>query len=91
MNDRFNSWISAKKNKKVENDTIKHADLKRFLNDCNALLFPGYVDNVSNLESYIDQKVNDIKIDLTVLLKCINDIQALNEYCNDYECAVESF
>ncbi len=91
MNDRFNSWISAKKNQKVENDTIKHADLKRFLNDCNALLFPGYVDNVSNLESYIDQKVNDIKIDLTVLLKCINDIQALNEYCNDYECAVESF
>ena len=31
MNDRFNSWISAKKNQKVENDTIKHADLKRFL------------------------------------------------------------
>ena len=91
MDERFNNWISAKKKQKVENDTIKHADLKRFLNDCNALIFPGYVDNVDNLESYIDNKVEDVKKDLLVLLKCINDIQALNEYCNDYECAIESF
>jgi len=91
MDKRFEDWIKNKKTEKVENDTIKHADLKKFLNDCNALLFPGYVDNVSDLSSYIDKKIVDIRNDLNLLLNCINDIQALNDYCNDYECAIETF
>jgi len=91
MNDRFNEWILEKKKKKVENDTIKHNDLKRFLNDCKALLFPGYVDNVSNLSEYIDKKVEDIKADLLILLTCINDIETLNDYCNGYDCVIDEF
>ena len=91
MNDIFNDWIKNKKSQKVENDTIKHIDLKKFINDCNALLFPGYVENVSNLDKYIDKKIEDVKSDLLTLLKCINDIQTLTEYCNDYECAIETF
>lgn len=91
MNDNFNNWILEKKSRKVENDTIKHQDLKKFINDCNALLFPGYVENVTDLNKYIDKKVEDIKSDLLLLLKCINDIQTLTEYCNDYECAIETF
>ena len=91
MNKNFEDWILQKKSGVVENDTIKHADLKRFINDCNALIFPGYVDNVTNLPEYIDKKVLDIKNDLNLLLTCINDIQALNDYCNDYECAIETF
>ncbi len=91
MNDIFNNWILYKKKQNVENDTIKHADLKKFINDCNALLFPGYVDNVLNLSEYIDKKVEDIKNDLLILFTCVNDIQALSDYCNDFSCAVETF
>ena len=91
MNDNFNSWIKNKKNKKVENDTIKHADIKKFINDCNALFFPGYVENVSNLDEYIDKKITDIKSDLKLLLNCINDIESMTECCGDYECVIDSF
>lgn len=91
MNDVFNKWIKEKKNGKVENDTIKHEDLKSFIKDCNALFFPGYVEIVCDLNKYIDKKIEDVKDDLKRLLTCINDIEAMNEYCGDYECVIETF
>ena len=49
MSISFEKWIKEKKNNKVERDTIKHQDLKKFLNDCQSLLFPGYIYIVENV------------------------------------------
>ena len=91
MSISFEKWIKEKKNNKVERDTINHQDLKKFLNDCQSLLFPGYIDIVDNVSEYIDKKVNDIKNDLKYLLENINDIETLKQYCDSYECVVDSF
>ena len=91
MSDIFNKWINEKKNNKVDRDTIKHKDLKKFINDCQALLFHGDIDNVEDINQYIDKKVEDVKQDLLNLLICINDIETLKQYCDSYECVVESF
>ena len=82
MSEGFNNWLKEKKNSKIKNEIIKHSDVKKFIYDTKALLFPGYVDEVNSLSSYLDLKVDAIRIDLLRLLNGVSSFTG-NKYDSD--------
>ncbi len=86
----FNNWIIEKKNEKINNEYIRFRDIKKFINDVNALFFPGSVDRIDTLKNYIDNKIKEIEEDLNILLNSIKDIEKFED-CNSCGCLIKKF
>lgn len=88
MNKRFNEWLEEKKKIDLTEDAIEQSDLVEFITNVKAFLFPGYVEYVSKLGSYLDGKISIIKSNLIKLLSSIDRIEKINI---DYDNIIEDF
>lgn len=75
MNEKFNEWLKVKKNNKVQNDVIQQDDLISFLSEVKSLLFPGFTEEIMNLDNYLDKKVRNISNLLDGLLSAVEKIE----------------
>jgi len=75
MSEKFNLWIEKKKNELVHNDIIQMEDLIVFLDNIKSLIFPGYVEYISDMESYIDNLIKKSKANLMSLLETVDNIE----------------
>ncbi len=73
----FDDWYQNKISKKISNEIIKYKDIKKFLIDTKSLLFPGFIDEVSDVKEYIDKKIEDIREDLCILFSQIDGIEKI--------------
>ena len=83
MTKNFEDWLDNKKKIEVKDEALKHDDLVKFINDLRSFLFPGYVENITCLEQYLDLKYNEIKSELILLLYSVNRITKA-EFDYDY-------
>ncbi|MCR5112459.1 MAG: serine O-acetyltransferase [Acholeplasmatales bacterium] len=65
----YNEWLNGKKKECATcSDSIDMLNLKKFMLNIKGLFFPGYVENFSNLEDYLDEKSTAVKLNLKELL-----------------------
>ena len=88
MSTKFDKWLEEKKKIEIKDEALKHSDLVKFINDLKSFLFPGYVENVTCIDQYIDLKYNEVKSDLIVLLYAVNRITGNSI---DYDRIVDGF
>lgn len=73
----FNEWLNEKKKLNIHNDVIEMDDLICFLDNLKSLLFPGYVEYIYKLDSYLDDLVLKIKNNLNKILQTIEQIEEI--------------
>lgn len=78
MNEKFNLWIENKKKELIHNDIIQMDDLIKFLDNIKSLIFPGYVEYISDIKNYIDDLVKKSKLNLKSLLETVAKIENAN-------------
>lgn len=75
MSEKFNIWLEGKKKELIHNDIIQMEDLILFLDHIKSLIFPGYVEYISDLSNYLDNLVLKSKSNLNSLLDTVGKIE----------------
>ncbi|MGM9969460.1 MAG: serine O-acetyltransferase EpsC [Anaeroplasma sp.] len=88
MNEKLNEWFKNKKATVYQEVAIETAVLEDLINNIKALLFPGHIEYVVDINSYLEIKVNTIKCDLIKLLSSISSIEKINF---DYDEIINNF
>lgn len=88
MDKDFNKWLEEKKKLNIHNDVIEMEDLITFLDSLKSLLFPGYVEYIYKLDTYLDSLVESIK---GILYKILESIEKIEEITLSKEEIIDLF
>ncbi|MDE5715464.1 MAG: hypothetical protein K2I42_04960 [Anaeroplasmataceae bacterium] len=69
MSLHFTEWLKEKKLNFEYGHHLNEEELKAFINSSIHLFFPGYFEEVEDIESYYSQNLNELKNNLSSLLK----------------------